>query len=206
MFSFRSINSTTTQPFTTSPPTTNNNVMFSLFKRIPQTTLAGVGQIQTPPTPPEKYPKMLWGEPTWNFLHTMVEKIIPENFFRLRSEIFDIVKTICYNLPCPDCANHARTYINRIDFNRITTKEHLKIMLFDFHNMVNTRKHIALFDVAQLTPRYSNFTLAFTLKMFLYHFRDKHKSSRMIADDMYRSKLSFKIERWFIANIQHFEL
>jgi hypothetical protein len=33
-----------------------------------------------PVVPDENHPKMLWGEPTWLFMHTLAEKIKEEDF------------------------------------------------------------------------------------------------------------------------------
>ena len=43
------------------------------------------------------------------------------------------------------------------------------------------------------------------VSIFLIHFRDKHKSVRMLSDDLFRAKLANKLERWFIDNIHYFQ-
>ena len=208
MFSFRTINSTSLNTnIEEAPPqfrVNQNQFMFPSYRySIPARSATATAATKL--IEPDE-PKMRWGEPTWNLFHTIAEKILPENFFNIRSELFEIFKMICYNLPCPDCANHARNYINKINFNNINTPSQLKDMLFVFHNFVNSKKHFAQFERSALDARYQAFNLKATLQLFLYHFRDKHKSSRMLADDLYRSKLANKIEKWFVANFNLFGL
>jgi hypothetical protein len=38
----------------------------------------------------------------------------------------------------------------------------------------------------------------------MYHFKDKHASLKMIADDMYRQKIAAKMQDWFRQNLQYF--
>lgn len=210
MFSFRSINSTnqiTTpqqqmQQLQQQSNQFRNNVAFPLF--LNRFTIQKPKVAQTVVPEVKVYPKLKWGEPIWNLFHTMAEKIIPENFFGLRTEIFDIIRNVCYNLPCPDCSTHARNYINGINFNAITTPNNLKEMLFNFHNMVNKRKHFPEYNRDELDARYKNMNMISVITVFLQHFRDKHKSTRMLADDLYTGRLANKIEKWFMQYIGNF--
>ena len=52
---------------------------------------------------------------------------------------FNIIRQICYNLPCPECRKHASNYINKISLHSVKTKEDLIFVLFTFHNDVNRR-------------------------------------------------------------------
>ena len=67
-----------------------------------------------------------WGEPTWYFFHTFIEKI-GNNFYNNNSEkCINIYKTICFNLPCPICKEHAMNYIKNYKIDRMVTKELMK--------------------------------------------------------------------------------
>ena len=79
-------------------------------------------------------------------------------------------------------------------------------MFFNFHNTVNKRKNFPIFDRNQLDKRYESMNLRNTIIIFLKHFRNKHNSVRMMTDDFFRSKLSNKIEKWFVENINKFAL
>ena len=202
MFSFRSINNSAI--IQSQPPQIRNEISFSLYHR--KTLVSTIPDKLPPVLPPvSPVPKLKWGEPIWNLFHVLAHKIIPEHFFKIRSEIFEIIRMICYNLPCPDCANHAREYIGKVNFSSIITTEHLKDMFFIFHNTVNQRKQFPIFPREQLDARYESMNIKQVLSVFLMHFRDKHRSSRMLADDLFRGKLANKIEKWFSENNHYFQ-
>ena len=77
----------------------------------------------------EPEPKtMLWGEPVWFLLHTLVEKVNESTFPHIRNSFIQFIIRICGNLPCPECANHATQYLQGINFQAITTKMQLKVL------------------------------------------------------------------------------
>jgi len=148
--------------------------------------------------------KMKWGEPTWFLFHTLAEKVKDEHFQSIRYELLNTIVIICKNLPCPDCANHASEYMKKVDFNSIRTKQDLKLMLFQFHNVVNQKKQFPLFSINDLDSKYSNANLVNIIQTFMFHFQDKSHSIRMIANDLYRSRIADQLKIWFNNNIQHF--
>jgi len=170
---------------------------------------SGTTNIQVNPkvTSPEVGPKkMSWGEPTWNLLHVLAEKVKDEDFQGIRTELLEVIYTICSNLPCPDCATHAAIYLNDIRYKNIQTKEQLKHMLWTFHNVVNKKKDFPQFPRDQLETKYAAYPLIPTLHAFMVKFQDKHRSIRMIADDFHRSKIAEKLKRWFNDRISSFVL
>lgn len=150
--------------------------------------------------------KMKWGEPTWFLFHTLAEKIKPEYFSIIRTELLNNIYTICKNLPCPMCASHATHYLNGINFNTITTKEHLKLMLFQFHNTVNEKKGLPIFHLVDLDEKYEKAVTINIINNFITHFRDKHKSIHMISDDLYRQRLAGLLMNWFSTNMKYFRM
>ena len=149
--------------------------------------------------------KMLWGEPFWFLFHTMAEKVKDELFPTVREELLNLIYTICTNLPCPDCSNHATQYLNGINFKKITTKLELKELLFTFHNMVNKKKNVALFPREGL-EKYESAKMIPILNNFMYHFRNKKSSIQMIANDFHRERIFKELQKWFSENIQIFNL
>jgi hypothetical protein len=161
--------------------------------------------LPTPPPPVEPTKKpMKWGEPTWFFFHTIAEKIKPEYFAEYKNEVFEIIKNVCSTLPCPNCAQHATEYMQKINFQNIRTKEDLQIMLWAFHNEVNKRKGFTIFPIEELSAKYKTALTRNIIQYFLYHHEDKHASFRMIADDYYRSRVSANLRTWFIKYIHIF--
>jgi len=150
--------------------------------------------------------QMKWGEPTWFLFHTLAEKVKPEYFQDIRADLLNIIYTICANLPCPDCAKHATAYMNGINFGAIVTKDHLRMLLYRFHNEVNRRKGFAEFPLDQLSEKYSKADTVKIIHYFMPFFEDKHKSIRMIADDMHRARIALQLKSWFNKNIGAFEL
>jgi len=195
------------------PIQNNNNVQSALRinsveKTIQNTSIQIVNQIikQNPvvSTTIPQQKKMKWGEPTWFLFHTLAEKVKEEYFHTIRYELLNTIVIICKNLPCPDCANHATEYMKKVDFNSIRTKQDLKLMLFQFHNVVNQKKQFPLFSINELDSKYSNAHLVNIIQTFMFYFQDKSHSIRMIANDIYRSRIADQLKIWFNNNIQYF--
>ena len=160
-----------------------------------------------PPTTPQEPQKkqMIWGEPTWFFLHTIAEKVKPQSFAIVRVDLLKHIYNVCTNLPCPYCAKHAKMHLDSINFNRISSKDELKMMLYTFHNIVNVKKNYPIFPIDELDAKYS---LANTRKIFTHfviHFNDTYRAPGMIADDLFRKQLSKTLVEWFNQNNIHFD-
>jgi hypothetical protein len=163
---------------------------------------------QTSPEPPNPSGKkeMLWGAPTWFLLHTIAEKVKDESFMAIRSKLFEIIYTICTNLPCPKCSAHATEYMKSINFNSITSKRDLQLMLFKFHNEVNGRKGLPIFDLSELNAKYSAANTVNIIHNFFFFFRDNSKNVNMISLNMYRERIIKDLQTWFQFNISNFDL
>lgn len=159
--------------------------------------------VVSPPT--EK--KMLWGEPTWYLFHTVAEKVKPDAFPIIRMELLNIINTICNFLPCPICANHARDYMSKLNFNAIQTKEQLQLVLWQFHNTVNERKGYPLFTEDMLRDKYSRANLINILGIFMHYFEDRPVVGfKQMNDSFHRVRAASSIRAWFTANINAFDL
>lgn len=141
--------------------------------------------------------KVKWGWPTWKFFHVIAHKVKPEYFKQVRQELLNTIYSICTTLPCPVCAQHATQYMKAINFNNIQTKEDLKDMLFAFHNSVNERKNYKPMDKSELDSTYANFDTAMVAREFMYYYKDRHRSMKLLADDMLRARLAVNIQNWF---------
>jgi hypothetical protein len=91
-----------------------------------------------------------WGPPTWVFMHTLAEKVKEESFPVMGHQLISILIQICSNLPCPECATHAKMFWANVKTHNIKTKQDLINLLFVFHNSVNKRKKTALFRYESL--------------------------------------------------------
>jgi hypothetical protein len=192
----------------------STNIPISTVKSKANITM-NIFQLPKPKPPPkiqqtvtqinQKKDTMLWGAPTWYFFHTIAAKIKPEEFQKFKLHILDIIKNICYNLPCPSCTEHAKQYIQRMDTNSIICKDDLIKFLFVFHNNVNARKHKPVFSYEELIEKYKNANLINITNNFLYYFKMEHHSVRMIADGMHRRSMAKNIQNWLHTNIHIFD-
>jgi len=155
--------------------------------------------------PKKEIKVMKWGEPTWFLFHTLSEKVKEETFPLIRKELLDNIYAICKNLPCPTCAEHAIQYLNGINFNAIKTKNDLKLLFFNFHNELNKKKGYPIFSYSELDDKYSKAVTISIIQHFMFFFKDKSKSIRMIANDFHRANLVVILKDWFNRNIQYFD-
>ena len=173
---------------------------------IQQRELVVKNELETQVNPLPKKKSMKWGEPTWFMFHTLAEKIKPEYFPVIRQELFNIVIMVCSNLPCPDCARHAKHYMSGVNFSAIQSKDDLRILFHRFHNEVNKKKGFPQFPYEELSDKYGKANTVNIVHYFMSHFEDKHKSLRMIADDMHRARICSQLRAWFSKNIGYFDL
>lgn len=83
--------------------------------------------------------KKVWGNAVWILFHTLAEKIKPEYITELGTLVTHIT-SICNNLPCPDCQQHASQVMMKVNKSSISSsKEALIDFLWNFHNSVNIR-------------------------------------------------------------------
>jgi hypothetical protein len=154
--------------------------------------------------PEEPKKKMIWGPPIWFLFHTLAEKVKDESFQQIRNDILNNIYAIAINLPCPICSTHAKEYLDRINFKTIQSKNDLKNMMFQFHNEVNKRKGYSMFPMAELDEKYSKAVTVNIIQNFMFHFQDKQRSPKLIANDMQRMHIARRLKEWFNANIVHF--
>ena len=199
------------KPRSTLPPSVNtdNIAMMNVFGmnqlvRRQQPSNQPVQTIKEVPEDPSKK-KMKWGESVWFFFHTIAEKVKPESFATVRVELLHLITSICRNLPCPTCSEHATTYLANTNLNTIKTKEQLIEFFYTFHNEVNKRKGFAQFPRELLREKYSKANTMNIINHFLVNLLDKSYSIRMIADDFNRKRLVGEIKKWLSNNQQHFQ-
>jgi hypothetical protein len=160
---------------------------------------------QVTPVKNENPVKMKWGEPTWFLLHTLSYKIKNDVFIQFKDEVLRIIYMICTNLPCPTCSEHAKQYLDGINFKTIQTKEQLKIMLFTFHNIVNQRKGYSQFLYDDCEAKYSNAITNNIIQNFMPYFADRSRSPKLMATDFQKTYIVKTLKEWFQKNIGIFD-
>ena len=151
-----------------------------------------------------KIKEMTWGEPTWYLFHTLAEKVKDEYFSNLREILLRYITRICNNLPCPDCTHHATNYLRSINYDTIQTKEQLKHMLWQFHNVVNQRKGYILFPYEELNKKYSGAITMNIVRNFFYHYSRKQYNVRLSMDNLTRRNILKEMQQWLENNADKF--
>lgn len=108
----------------------------------------------------------IWGNITWFLLHGLIEKIKETNYEDSKDILIKIIISICNNLPCPDCRDHANLFFKKYNINRCNSKELLKNYLFEMHNDVNRRTKKEIFDKKDLDIKYSKINIVNVLNHF----------------------------------------
>lgn len=158
----------------------------------------------TPESTPPDPAKNLWGGPTWYLFHTLAHKVDENRFDVVRADMLMIIYNIACNLPCPYCAEHARKHLDTVNFQAIQTKEQLKRMLYDFHNIVNQRKGYAIFPYENLDKTYNPAITVNMIQNFMAAFTKKTHNMRLLADDLKRRHIHIKLRTWFQQHHQFF--
>jgi len=149
--------------------------------------------------------RIKWGPPTWFLFHTLAHKIKEDSFNKIKNDFLANIISICKNLPCPKCADHASEYINKININAINSKDDLKNMLFSFHNEVNQRTGSPQFSYAELNDKYSKAVTINIIQNFFIFFQDKTFNVSTITNSMHRGRLINVLKTWFTNNLIHFD-
>jgi hypothetical protein len=101
------------------------------------------------------FSKEIWGSSVWNLFHTIAYKIKEDKFEFHKSNLIYILENICNTLPCPDCSRDASSMLKKVDFSKINNKEDFKLLIFNFHNAINSKLNKPLFDFNELDNKYS---------------------------------------------------
>ena len=110
--------------------------------------------------------KKEWGNAVWLLFHTLAEKLKDEYTNELPILVSHIT-SICSNLPCPDCQQHAYKTMTIVNKSSITAnKEALIDFLWRFHNDVNKRNK-TLFYAKESLDKYKTANTYNVVKNFI---------------------------------------
>jgi hypothetical protein len=70
-------------------------------------------------------------------MHTLAAKVKEIDFPVIGPSLILLMIQISNNLPCPECAQHAKEFWSKVKTANIKSKTDLINLLFVFHNMVN---------------------------------------------------------------------
>lgn len=150
--------------------------------------------------------KMYWGRSTWQLFHSIGEKINPSFYARNRYLILDMIKLICKNLPCPDCARHATSFMNNVHPDSVPNKREFRAMLYVFHNSVNSRVGKPQYHHSRLIE-HKNANMGIVLQNFLTFFAKRYNGTiqaGITSTEMARRRISSDVAGWFKSNWRYF--
>lgn len=135
------------------------------------------------------------------FLHVLAERADPYWFdaphSNLRAEILRIVSLVVHNLPCPDCAAHAREFWRRGESGRmLDRRDRLRRFLCDFHNDVNLRLGRPMMDPQALAAYYAAVPLSTAAQRCLAVFGASGSTGRPAPDALQRNMALRELHTW----------
>lgn len=143
-----------------------------------------------------------WGPSTWLFIHTLAAKIKETSFPLIGTSLILVLIQICNNLPCPECAQHAKHFWSKVKTANIKNKTDLINLLFVFHNMVNQRKQLRHFKHDNL-KYYESKNVIDTYNLFSRNF-NTHGNMNLINESFHRNMMLSSLRNWLMTNINHF--
>jgi hypothetical protein len=98
--------------------------------------------------------KQMWGNACWYLFHTLAEKLKPDCDSEVQTILFHF-KQLCFNLPCMECSKHATEILQRVKLDNVKTRNNIKQMLLEFHNMVNKKINKPIFSMDECDKLYA---------------------------------------------------
>jgi hypothetical protein len=133
----------------------------------------------------------------------LVEKIKPEQFAVMGPQVFQVIRKICYTLPCPDCSMHATHFLSKVRSGNIKTHEQLKYVIYVFHNSVNKRKNKPPFPYAYL-EKYARMNLIVAFNRFTDVYKTQN-NMKLLADNFQRQMVIKDVKQWLIKHVGSFD-
>ena len=146
-----------------------------------------------------------WAPPTWILFHTLAFKLKESEYKTLGPVLFNFITQVCHNLPCPTCAEHAKSYINRLmkDTSFMTNKKIFINALYIFHNDVNERIKKPMFNYEDLLKMYQGKNLIHVYNNFVQNFHSGGTLT-LINQNFHKKRILSAFKTWILANIRSF--
>lgn len=106
-----------------------------------------------------------WGKACWYVFHTLAFRILPKKE-HLILELLTLIKNVGYNLPCPECSQHATQMFRSLKPGAINNRETLVEMLFQMHNEVNMRTKKPVFTKSEHDELYLKANIVMIVNYF----------------------------------------
>lgn len=145
-----------------------------------------------------------WGPCTWYLFHTLAEKVKDESFPLIKESLISLIKRICSNLPCPECAGHAQQKMGTLNVNGIRSKRDLQLMLLSFHNEVNQRIKNPIFTEQQMDEKYKTAITSSIIQYFIQTWQKPNSNPKLLTASFHKGQVIKEFMSWWTANYVHF--
>jgi hypothetical protein len=148
--------------------------------------------------------KSVWGPAIWYLFHTLSFKLKPHHFNEVKDQLIDHFVSICHNLPCPECADHARKELKHLDKSKITNKKELCMYLVQFHNKVNVKNNKKIFKFDEFLSKYNNAVTRNVIANFFIVLTKSDHSVKLMTNSFHRSSAILDLKKWLTVNASKF--
>ena len=141
-----------------------------------------------------------WGNATWYLFHTLACKLKTE-YSNETTVLLSHIVSICNNLPCPDCQEHASKILSMTNRKAIaSSRENLIQFLFTFHNIVNKKINTPDFSKEDLQTMYSRANTQNILNNFVRIMGSNMNNDKLMMDTFRRQNYMNTFVSYMNAN------
>ena len=148
--------------------------------------------------------KGVWGPAIWYLFHTLSFKIKAVHFHEIKDELLGHFISICNNLPCPECAEHARKELKHLDKSKITNKKELCMYFIHFHNKVNVRTKKKIFTFDEFVSKYNTSVTRNVIANFFIVLSKSDHNVKLMTNSFQRSASVLDLKKWLNMNASKF--
>lgn len=148
--------------------------------------------------------KSEWGPHVWAFLHLLTMRLKDEHFESYKAQVFDIIRGICANLPCPYCSQHANQFLRRYNVNQISNKTLFIKMIFLLHNNVNKRLKQPIFEFEKMNDTYKHYNFKAEAVRFYHILNQSVHAERMMMYNFHKKQFILKYKTFMKGNLDKF--
>ena len=144
--------------------------------------------------------KSVWGPAIWYLFHTLSFKLKSIHFNELKDELLDHFVSLCHNLPCPECVEHAKQELKHLDKSKITNKKELCMYFINFHNKVNVRTKTKIFTVDEFISKYKTAVTRNVIANFFIVMTKTDHNVKLMTNSFHRSTAITSLNKWLKIN------
>ena len=121
-----------------------------------------------------------------------------------KKNIIKIISDICTNLPCPQCAYHASSFMRRHKMNNLKSKDDLIKYVFLMHNNVNKRLKKKIYNFNEIEI-YNDYDIKTVLGDYYKINLKLRTGERMMLHNYHRRMFISEFYNYFNKNITNFD-